>query len=425
MADRVEVSEARMQEALEIAERHSRAWKLVSWGALSPMGKKVVRVLLSSSARIEELERELRQARAQMGEADIRLQGVEAERDHYRVGYAALQAEVERLRAEREEARAQLAAGLEADRIWSEEFDRDGDPQAATIRALRSKLSAAEEALRKVAERRGGHWEEGNRGASISPTSWLPLPAPPREEPERETQEEPGYDLHPDGRGMYCDCAKPSRHVPEPSAVRAEEPPRCATCAKPATCLGRDEGATALTYGCDDCCGHGCIGEKPPCSPVHAVSVYEDKGWPQYQDALQGAFTWVAEQVLPEPGKARILAVCSSKRAADAVAAAFSRPASTQEQGWRPIESAPKMRKVIVFYRNSLGKGRRVMACYYTEKALEMHDDYSDVGEWDEESGTSYAPAGWYEEHDSDNPMMPLQAEPTHWMPLPAEPKEE
>jgi hypothetical protein len=92
---------------------------------------------------------------------------------------------------------------------------------------------------------------------------------------------------------------------------------------------------------------------------------------------------------------------------------------------WQPIETAPQMRKIVVFYRNALGKGRTVLACYYRERALEMDDDYADVGTYDEESGSSYAPPGWYEEHDSDNPLMPLECEPTHWMPLPAPPIEQ
>ena len=89
---------------------------------------------------------------------------------------------------------------------------------------------------------------------------------------------------------------------------------------------------------------------------------------------------------------------------------------------WQPIETAPQMRKVIVFYINALGKRRTVMACYYKAHSLEMDDDYTDVGEVDD-GGQSFAPAGWYEEHDSDEPLMPLQAEPTHWMPLPDPPK--
>lgn len=92
------------------------------------------------------------------------------------------------------------------------------------------------------------------------------------------------------------------------------------------------------------------------------------------------------------------------------------------ERQWLPIETAPKMRKIIVSYLNALGKRRCVMACYYKAHSLEMHDDYADVGENDEVSGESFAPEGWYEEHDQDSPLMRLQEEPTHWMPIPAAP---
>lgn len=89
---------------------------------------------------------------------------------------------------------------------------------------------------------------------------------------------------------------------------------------------------------------------------------------------------------------------------------------------WEPIATAPQMRKVIVFYVNEHGKRRCVMACYYKAHSLEMDDDYAEVGEYDDATGESYAPEGWYEEHDSDSPIMALQGEPTHWMPLPLPP---
>lgn len=90
---------------------------------------------------------------------------------------------------------------------------------------------------------------------------------------------------------------------------------------------------------------------------------------------------------------------------------------------WQPIASAPKMRKVIVFYRNALSKARVVMGCYYLANSLVMDDDYEEVGTYDEVTGNSYAPEGWYEEHDSEEPLLPLQGEPTHWMPLPEPPE--
>jgi hypothetical protein len=92
--------------------------------------------------------------------------------------------------------------------------------------------------------------------------------------------------------------------------------------------------------------------------------------------------------------------------------------------GWQPIETAPQQRKLIVFYRNSAGKGRCVMACYYRAHSLEMESGCEDGADYDENEDVYYAPAGWYEEHETDDPMMPLAAPPTHWMPLPEPPAE-
>jgi hypothetical protein len=97
-------------------------------------------------------------------------------------------------------------------------------------------------------------------------------------------------------------------------------------------------------------------------------------------------------------------------------------PQTDLAREWQPIETAPKMRKVIVHYVNALGKHRCVMACYYKAHSLEMSDDYSEVGEYNEATGESFAPEGWYEEHDQDHPLMPLSDEPDSWMPLPKPP---
>lgn len=46
--------------------------------------------------------------------------------------------------------------------------------------------------------------------------------------------------------------------------------PTCATCGKPATCIGRYEGMTEDDPACDDCCGHG--NEDGRCEPITCTS---------------------------------------------------------------------------------------------------------------------------------------------------------
>jgi hypothetical protein len=83
---------------------------------------------------------------------------------------------------------------------------------------------------------------------------------------------------------------------------------------------------------------------------------------------------------------------------------------------WMPIATAPlNGRKAIVGYRNSLGKWRTVMASYATEAMIE------EAGE-DSGHGETGASAGWYEECESAETLLPTDHPPTHWMPLPAPP---
>lgn len=88
---------------------------------------------------------------------------------------------------------------------------------------------------------------------------------------------------------------------------------------------------------------------------------------------------------------------------------------------WQPIETAPKGRKLLIGYPNQLRKWRTVTAKYYPPQTLRLHDDHDD---WDTE-GDGYAPEGWYEETETHEVILPLECEPTHWMPLPAPPKEQ
>lgn len=91
------------------------------------------------------------------------------------------------------------------------------------------------------------------------------------------------------------------------------------------------------------------------------------------------------------------------------IASAIATERATQ---WQPIETAPKNRKLIVGYFNRLGNWRSVMGCYFTEGVLESDTD---------ESG--FAPEGWYEDTEAYEYLMPMDHEPTRWMPLPASPK--
>lgn len=98
------------------------------------------------------------------------------------------------------------------------------------------------------------------------------------------------------------------------------------------------------------------------------------------------------------------------------------------EQRWIPvIERLPDSGvTVLAFYKNGNGLGRRIRAQWIAAKSSESSDE-SDFGEYDESSDTYYDPEGWYEqiEHAVDySAMFVSDGKPTHWMPLPAPPKD-
>jgi hypothetical protein len=78
---------------------------------------------------------------------------------------------------------------------------------------------------------------------------------------------------------------------------------------------------------------------------------------------------------------------------------------------WQPIATAPEGRVVLVFYKNQLGNGRTMRARYYLPETLES-----------EQTESGWADEGWYEESEAYEYLMPLEHEPTHWMPMPAAP---
>lgn len=81
---------------------------------------------------------------------------------------------------------------------------------------------------------------------------------------------------------------------------------------------------------------------------------------------------------------------------------------------WRAIESAPKGRKLILGYRNALGKWRTVTGCYYERGELDFEPEDMDEGDVNG--------AGWYEDSDSLDEITFTREPPTHWMPLPVAP---
>lgn len=91
---------------------------------------------------------------------------------------------------------------------------------------------------------------------------------------------------------------------------------------------------------------------------------------------------------------------------------------------WRPIDTAPDSRNVLVTYINPLGKPRIVKAIYVTQFSIEQEpeDDGFEL-DYHEERDAHYLPEGWYEvcdNHDEYGYFAITNGEPTHWMPLPA-----
>jgi hypothetical protein len=104
-----------------------------------------------------------------------------------------------------------------------------------------------------------------------------------------------------------------------------------------------------------------------------------------------------------------------------ALKAALASPPSGTPAGWQSIESAPKSKTVLVGYPNKLGNWRTVKASFYPAGTLEMSEESPGYYDSDDE----FAAEGWYEETETHEFVLPLEVDPTHWMPLPAAPTQE
>lgn len=94
-------------------------------------------------------------------------------------------------------------------------------------------------------------------------------------------------------------------------------------------------------------------------------------------------------------------------------------PEARAPLAWRTIDSIPHNRACLVFYLNALGHGRVVKAAYYDAGRIPMSDDCEESSV--REDGTNVNP-GWWEQCESLDEIPALDAEPTHWMPLPDPP---
>jgi len=82
--------------------------------------------------------------------------------------------------------------------------------------------------------------------------------------------------------------------------------------------------------------------------------------------------------------------------------------------------------KVIAYYKNGLGKKRRVMAFYAAQYTIEQNSEY-DYDDYCEDDDTYYLPAGWHEVIDNwdDYSSVAIGYEVTHWTDIPDYPDEE
>ena len=97
------------------------------------------------------------------------------------------------------------------------------------------------------------------------------------------------------------------------------------------------------------------------------------------------------------------------------------------ERQWNSVEDRlPETgQPVLAFYRNQIGKGRRICAEYLAPKsrvADQLSDPDTESVEYDEEAGEYYWLPGWYERIDNWEEYSHLtvtEGDISHWMPPP------
>ena len=80
-------------------------------------------------------------------------------------------------------------------------------------------------------------------------------------------------------------------------------------------------------------------------------------------------------------------------------------------------------KKVLAFYRNSLGNGRIVVASWVPANTVQECCDEYDFAEYNEDLDDYFWPQGWYEQienWDDYGAILIREHTVTHWMPLPS-----
>lgn len=100
-----------------------------------------------------------------------------------------------------------------------------------------------------------------------------------------------------------------------------------------------------------------------------------------------------------------------------------------KEMGWIPVSDrlpAPEV-YVLAYFKNPLGKGRRIRAQYSDGHSLIASDEMDWPPGWanySEDEDEYYCPVGWFESNEFDEIYYQVEGDVTHWMPLPEPPRE-
>jgi hypothetical protein len=128
-----------------------------------------------------------------------------------------------------------------------------------------------------------------------------------------------------------------------------------------------------------------------------------------------------------DPKNTAIITVGNYVAILDEISALRAAPAQ-QASPWMPIETAPKNTKIIVTYKNVLGKNRTVFATYIGKFSWEANSDTDCETDYNEINDTYHYAEGWCELIDNWDEFTFVYFDsrnvPTHWQPIPTPPEQ-